>query len=507
MNKSSSCEDAPEPGFLQSHTGFSTVGYPSLVGNWKERNLLSLDGGGIRGYWTLLVLGRLMEAIGREERNQSPGQVRYDSFHPEPFPEHVTHCERRREDEESSPRLDAQRFLPCHYFDLICGSSTGSLIAIMLCRFRMTVKDCLLEYKSMAQKIFGKPRFISQLNIGIVRWPKYNAAGVRKAFEEVTRRRGEKPAANQPGDAMPLFPTIPGTCSMFVPTNLRLQNKETNEKRLCLIRSYDHDNPRSGGRSAPITNFGKADNMWIWQVARAATAAPMYFTELEYTTGSDDPTTKYFYSDGGYGPNNNPTSLGIKELEAMHGKTGVGAIVSIGTARADTDPGKKSIIYRIKEGFHTATDPNPVADMVSAEGRPHYWRLNGKTGIDIELDDWKPNDFLTPLHLRGRKTLEKILRHFHKWASDNENQRMIEKCAQELVARRIMRSRDGDKWYRFANGASHFECRHEDCPTRYRTREEFCDHWRRIHQPHEDAYRYQDPDFSMWVYPPKERLR
>ena len=32
---------------------------------------------------------------------------------------------------------DSQPSLPCEYFDLICGTSTGGLIAIMLGRLRM----------------------------------------------------------------------------------------------------------------------------------------------------------------------------------------------------------------------------------------------------------------------------------------------------------------------------------------------------------------------------------
>ena len=85
------------------------------------------DGGGIRGYWTLLVLARLMEAIGDEERKQGAGENCSDSFEPVPFPKHVTQhvresSDQRQEDDFSD---DTEKFLPCHYFDIICGSSTG----------------------------------------------------------------------------------------------------------------------------------------------------------------------------------------------------------------------------------------------------------------------------------------------------------------------------------------------------------------------------------------------
>lgn len=62
--------------------------------------ILSLDGGGVQGLSTLLILREVMEEIGR--------------------------CARM-----------AKTPLPCQYFDLIGGTSTGRLIAIMLGRLRM----------------------------------------------------------------------------------------------------------------------------------------------------------------------------------------------------------------------------------------------------------------------------------------------------------------------------------------------------------------------------------
>jgi Patatin-like phospholipase len=62
--------------------------------------ILSLDGGGVRGLSSLLILREIMEEIGRQSKV------------------------------EETP-------LPCEYFDLIGGTGTGGLIAIMLGRLRM----------------------------------------------------------------------------------------------------------------------------------------------------------------------------------------------------------------------------------------------------------------------------------------------------------------------------------------------------------------------------------
>jgi hypothetical protein len=64
-----------------------------------------------------------MQAIGEEERKELNC---LSSFHPQPLPDDVSQCPPPdgTQDVESDD-LDPQRFLPCHYFDIICGSSTG----------------------------------------------------------------------------------------------------------------------------------------------------------------------------------------------------------------------------------------------------------------------------------------------------------------------------------------------------------------------------------------------
>lgn len=88
-------------------------------------------------------------------------------------------------------------------------SKYSRLIAIMLGRFRMPVWDCLREYEKMSHSIFGKPRLVSQRNIGIVRWPKYSSTALEEAFQEVTARRGERTARSIDNVT---FPSPPGIC-------------------------------------------------------------------------------------------------------------------------------------------------------------------------------------------------------------------------------------------------------------------------------------------------------
>jgi patatin-like phospholipase/acyl hydrolase len=71
----------------------------------RPPRILSLDGGGIRGLSTLLILKNILDSVRRESKIDS--------------------------------------LLPCEYFDLIGGTSTGGLIAIMLGRLGMVTHQKL----------------------------------------------------------------------------------------------------------------------------------------------------------------------------------------------------------------------------------------------------------------------------------------------------------------------------------------------------------------------------
>lgn len=61
----------------------------------------------------------------------------------------------------------------------------------MLSRLRMTVDDCLEEYKILGGKVFGSPR---PLAVGGILWHKFAWRRLHDAIEDVTRKnisRGE----------------------------------------------------------------------------------------------------------------------------------------------------------------------------------------------------------------------------------------------------------------------------------------------------------------------------
>ena len=67
----------------------------------------------------------------------------------------------------------------------------------MLGRLRMTIPDCIFEYRTLAQEVFGKPRLISTLRFGLGVREKYKAERVEKVFRNVSIKRNEQP---EPGE-------------------------------------------------------------------------------------------------------------------------------------------------------------------------------------------------------------------------------------------------------------------------------------------------------------------
>jgi hypothetical protein len=93
----------------------------------------------MRGLWSLHAVEKLMECIADlEEEFDGDGGPHLHSFEPIPWPpslrlEPDTNDEKRNV-EHAGDSVEAKfaaiskarRYLPCHYFDCICGSSTGA---------------------------------------------------------------------------------------------------------------------------------------------------------------------------------------------------------------------------------------------------------------------------------------------------------------------------------------------------------------------------------------------
>ena len=113
---------------------YNVKGYANIV----------TDGGGIRGYGSLLILRALMERVGIEERRIDPA-VR-SSFSPcmykptkigfgTPYTENTDSFEANIVTGTDPSGLSSDSlFLPCHYFDYGAGTSTGGYVTSLFQR-------------------------------------------------------------------------------------------------------------------------------------------------------------------------------------------------------------------------------------------------------------------------------------------------------------------------------------------------------------------------------------
>ena len=233
------------------------------------KRILSLDGGGIRGALTLGYLKKV-ETILRAKEND--------------------------------PEL-----LLCDYFDLIGGTSTGSIIAAGL-SIGMTVDELKDKYMELGGKIFGDKRsFWNPLQTWKYLQAEYNYKELENSLTAI-----------------------------FGDMTLESDKIKTG---LCIVAKRADTNSTWPLINHPKgkffnTQMGKNKNIPLWQAVRASSAAPTYFVPQMIDVGDGQ---KAAFVDGGVSMANNPalTLLMVATLKGFPFHWQMGAdnltIVSVGT--------------------------------------------------------------------------------------------------------------------------------------------------------------------------------
>lgn len=225
--------------------------------------------------------------------------------------------------------------------------------------------------------------------------------------------------------------------------------------------------PREDGSNLGL-NYGKASQLEVWEVARAATAAKFYFEPLKIDDLPGLGSTAY--TDAGIGLSNNPTQIGKEEIENRHGSTSVGIVVSVGTARKQKKDAKKAKFWSTipdaaREFADGASDPEAIHRTMQGDHARYnefqYYRLSYPGGLQCELDEWEPKRTMYNRKDCGTETIKAIESAFKHWAHEPNNDNDLRKCAAALVECRRWRM-NTSKWERYATG-SHYECRTKNC--------------------------------------------
>ncbi|MEQ8405950.1 MAG: patatin-like phospholipase family protein [Oceanicaulis sp.] len=271
-----------------------------------RKRILSLDGGGVRGAMSIAVLERIEDIL----------RARHGG-HPD--------------------------FRLCDYFDLMGGTSTGSIIAAGLAAKRMTARDIAAMYDELAGKVFKK-RF---LTIGGAARSKFDAKNLRKQLEGVF--------ADMPlGD-----PSIATGYAAVA-------------KRIDTVSPWVlHNNPRGRFFQDPVDNAFRGNRHFpLTSVVRASTAAPTYFKpeRIEIAPGQFGE-----FIDGGMTPHNNPAfqMLMLAGLEGHNFNWTLNAdrlsMISIGTgSMVEKSVSKPGLLGRMVGGLPGAKAMKALMSMISS---------------------------------------------------------------------------------------------------------------------------------------------
>ncbi len=291
------------------------------------------------------------------------------------------------------------------------------------------------------------------------------------------------------------------------------------------FRTYQTRNPRQrSGRSAGTTGtYGDAVTLPIWQVARATSAAPIYFPPIEIPRGDESGTVTF--KDGGFGSNNPSERIYDDVIDKHGGKIqNMGPFISIGTGIPPIEmfPKKRA---RLGDPRNALTNFKAALKFPSRTTNVHqrmlqlsfndniehfpYFRFDGGERLgEIPLDEWKGHrlTWLTGKEKTpGWTTLEKIYVATAAYLADPKVQRDLTECARILVRRRQLRMRNSSEWDRYAS-FSYYDCNVDGCDRpRSNKVHEFREHLRKFHPntaDHEIEQRVKECRRVYWKYRP-----
>ncbi|KAF1829336.1 FabD/lysophospholipase-like protein [Decorospora gaudefroyi] len=396
--------------------------------------LLSLDGGGVRGLSSLLVLDDLMQNIALEEKRLG-----------------------RRDINDHEP------LKPCDYFDLIGGTSTGGIIAIMLSRLRLDCKQCIGVYSKLAEQIFKHDKSFKAFGMKVPTGAsRFSGAVLATAIKEALKELGFDPdelmwdealfeeveEANDLhrysiwSDAPPQHMVTESPVASLKNSQGSLPSGPPNNARRPSSTLYGDSpfSPKAPSRSATwklhhresvhrkanakgcrgfvltslknalglpriLSTYDPNDRTTrIWEALRATSAAPTFFEEMKFGT------PQVTYLDGGVGFNNPCAEVDYAAKALWEGRS-IGLIVSVGTG-LQSIPSVKKMASWLPFGLGTDISiASALTSMATSTARvdnemkrmysnsdTKYYRFDVDRGLaDVSLEQWMKEDEMASL--------------------------------------------------------------------------------------------------------------
>ncbi|RSL68948.1 hypothetical protein CEP54_002498 [Fusarium duplospermum] len=364
--------------------------------------VLSLDGGGVRGYSIFIIVQELMHRTFVEMEGRAP---------------------RRHE----IPK-------PCDHFDLIVGTGTGGLIALMLGRLRLDLETCKELYVRLTRMVFETDKTI----VGIpYRSTLFKASKLEEAIKAAVQEHTVKEREGNDGSESDLVNPLsaasyssagaprrnqsnastisfsarspaaqmahrPAFNSRYGDPNARLYDHRENRTKTAVTAVY-----KGSPRNSPAAMLRSYDSRKepapeydckIWQAGRATCSIGLAFKPI--TIGQS-----VFHDDGAGTFNPSPEALDEAVVNEWPGRE-VGVFVSVGTGRRPRGSDANSQIWY--EGFlgdYADARRKLIAKIENCEkiheymmrehlGRRNvsidaYYRLNVEVGVgEFGMNEW-----------------------------------------------------------------------------------------------------------------------
>ncbi|KAH7338410.1 acyl transferase/acyl hydrolase/lysophospholipase [Rhizoctonia solani] len=314
--------------------------------------ILSLDGGGVRGLSSLIIF---REFIARLEK--TPGVTK--------------------------------PVIPADFFDLIVGTSTGGIMALMLGRLRMSVDEVLDMYLTLSKQVFHTGRVSTAAHACATMF----MDGVPSMYDEIrlekiVKQTIAKRIKDQDTEAL-LEDLSPNSCRTAVVTA-----RSADATRPILMRSY------------AVPHDADPERFKIWEAARATSAAPLYFRPMKAGV------YKVPYLDGCVSGHCNPTWLAMQEVKHLWPDRKIGLFMSLGTG-SPTRVALQAPVRRFILGFvHLSANTVQIHEMAWREFKRKYAvspyvRLSVDHEISkVRLDDPSMLDNITAASLTYSRSHE-----------------------------------------------------------------------------------------------------
>ncbi|CAJ2502533.1 Uu.00g099270.m01.CDS01 [Anthostomella pinea] len=443
--------DVPRVGTSKIRRGQPNPVWPDKRDPWEKRctvfSYLNRYGGGVRGYSMLIIIQELM---------------------------HRTYVEI----EGRAPRRD-QIPKPCDHFDLIVGTGTGGLIAIMLGRLRLNLEQCKELYVEMTRMVFETDKTIAGIPY---RSTLFKASMLEHAIKEAVRVHTYSDDEGNDavtGDLVSPLSTTSRTSAVPGPrrhqsnaSTVSFSARSPNQGRSPFrggsgdpnAKLYDSREDRTktavtamykgtgrGGEPAVLRSYDSRKepapeyDCKIWEAGRATCAVGLAFKPVKIGQS-------VFHDDGAGTFNPSPFALDEATVNEWPGRD-VGVFISVGTGRrpkstdqnqhvwyegfmGDYVEARKKLIAKI-EGCEVIHE-RMKKDLLIKRGVniENYYRYNVEIGVgEFAMNEW---------HRLGE-----ISTGTRRYLSREVEQRMVQESSTKLA--KIHKAKE--RYNRFSNGS------------------------------------------------------